>query len=223
MRYYSEVGMQKLRAILAIALTAICIKANAAWTNENGGKRYGSPESACKALVPKEASFSFHHLEAPEGRKDFYHCIVKMKEGSHTTMYGSAAEEIEPEPQNAASSESTGSESAAAQPGKTHNEDNDETCEDKFKEQTECFEYESRGMTHKSYDSAYKDLLVKNPGSKPTRKHADAEQCENDGDHWNFYINGKFKGSILGCECCQNAENLGGGPEMKSRFKFSPN
>ncbi|MCI0750027.1 MAG: hypothetical protein L0Y32_05745, partial [Nevskiales bacterium] len=84
----------------------------------------------------------------------------------------------------------------------------------------ECYEYEGRGMTLKSYEDARKVLVNLNPGQKLTENQAPAQECDTVGDHWNFYAKGKFKGSVLGCECCRNTD---AGPGLEKRYKAHPN
>jgi len=97
----------------------------------------------------------------------------------------------------------------------------EETCEEKHKGITECYVYEGQGMTLTSRKSAQEILARLNPGKRlQPGPMTEADKCDNKGEHWNYKVNGRFVGSILGCECCRNTNS---GPVMERRYKASPN
>ncbi|MBC7982983.1 MAG: hypothetical protein H7Y02_03920 [Candidatus Obscuribacterales bacterium] len=198
---------------MALGLMSATVAAAETW---DGGA--GSADSACRAKIDGSGAYAYSRVEV---KGDVGHCYVKIKEGKGDDIYETAVTRDappDPEQQSAAESNATAN-TPAANDKKPASTDAEEICAEKYKKITECYIYEGRKLTHKSYDSARSVLVNKNKGKKLDPEEATAEKCDNEGKHWNFYVKGIFRGSVLGCECCRNTNSK---PVMENRFGAFP-
>lgn len=179
---------------------------------------YTTAAEACEAVARTRRADPL--VEDPYGRViaskdagDSFWCKLADKNGNENEQHYGSKRLSGPEKP---SSDQNAVQAKPAQKDKTKS---DETCEEKHKEITECNVYERQGMTLASKESAQKILAKLNPGKRlEPGPMTEAEMCENNGEHWNYYVKKRFVGSILGCKCCRNTNS---GPVIDSRYKAS--
>jgi len=214
--FRSRASIRVLRLVRPVAMTLGLLSITGAAAETWDGA--GSADAACRAKIDGSGAYAYSRVEV---KGDVGHCYVKIKEGKGDDIYETAVtRDVPPDPEQQPAAESN---TAASDP-LTNNQDPaakdaEETCSDNYKNITECYVYEGRGLTHKNYDSARNILVKANAGKKLDRETATAEKCDNEGKHWNFYVKGVFRGSVLGCECCRNTDSK---PVMENRFGAFP-